>query len=229
MNDCYQGFFQSLTSPDCEHKLVLMTALGIGYSTGRLMEKLQVMCCPLAVVCVEGCVCGGSGLSGLTCGAVFRPPCLEVSSAGIGRLQASSIRGSILLLLCRLVTWGLLNWAYGMENVWKQHFNDLKWSCDQNVIVLLRSLSCSRLATSLAYQRSHLLVRIEYVCPLWSLVERSTKQGSHVGGHMCILNEFTQHIIIKTNHHVVLMPGNYAQNTGDWRMFPHSYIQMNAG
>lgn len=45
------------------------------------------------------------------CGALLRPPCLEVSSAGIGRLHASSIRGSILLLLCRLLSWGLLNWA----------------------------------------------------------------------------------------------------------------------
>lgn len=45
------------------------------------------------------------------CGALLRPPCLEVSSAGIGRLHASSIRGSILLLPCRLLSWGLLNWA----------------------------------------------------------------------------------------------------------------------
>lgn len=45
------------------------------------------------------------------CCALLRPPCLEVSSAGIGRLHASSIRGSILLLPCRLLSWGLLNWA----------------------------------------------------------------------------------------------------------------------
>lgn len=43
------------------------------------------------------------------CCALLRPPCLEVSSAGIGRLHASSIRGSILLLPCRLLSWGLLN------------------------------------------------------------------------------------------------------------------------
>lgn len=43
------------------------------------------------------------------CGALLRPPCLEVSSAGIGRLHASSIRGSILLLPCRLLSGGLLN------------------------------------------------------------------------------------------------------------------------
>lgn len=58
--------------------------------------------------------CGGVSCSiwSLTCcGALLRPPCLEVSSAGIGRLHASSIRGSILLLPCRLLSWGLLNWA----------------------------------------------------------------------------------------------------------------------
>lgn len=48
---------------------------------------------------------------GLTCCvcAVFKAPCLDVSSAGMGRLHASSILGSILLLFCRLLGCGLHN------------------------------------------------------------------------------------------------------------------------
>lgn len=55
----------------------------------------------------EGCIFSIWSLT--CCGALLRPPCLEVSSAGIGRLHASSIRGSILLLPCGLLSWGLLN------------------------------------------------------------------------------------------------------------------------
>lgn len=49
----------------------------------------------------------------LTCCAcaVFKAPCLDVSSAGMGRLHASSILGSILLLFCRLPGCRLHNWA----------------------------------------------------------------------------------------------------------------------
>lgn len=80
--------------------------------------RLCVVECLCVWVCTqskrEGREAGGVSCSiwSLTCcGALLRPPCLEVSSAGIGRLHASSIRGSILLLPCRLLSWGLLNWA----------------------------------------------------------------------------------------------------------------------
>lgn len=45
--------------------------------------------------------------------AVFKAPCLDVSSAGMGRLHASSILGSILLLFCRPPGCRLHNCAYG--------------------------------------------------------------------------------------------------------------------
>lgn len=108
--------------------------------THRYVRQCMRVCCPAGVcVCVWEPKClsldseegrGGrrrgearrgeeGGVGGVSCsiwsltccGALLRPPCLEVSSAGIGRLHASSIRGSILLLLCRLLSWGLLNWA----------------------------------------------------------------------------------------------------------------------
>lgn len=78
------------------------------------------LCVHVTFMYMSACVCvsgggvtlqagegeGGSGgearLALLTCCAVLRAPCLEVSSAGIGKLHASSILGSILLLLGRL-------------------------------------------------------------------------------------------------------------------------------
>lgn len=91
------------------------------YNSARV--DLQVCVSITICVCIECALSqkgeegrGGEGVGvscsiwSLTCcGALLRPPCLEVSSAGIGRLHASSIRGSILLLLCRLLSWGLLN------------------------------------------------------------------------------------------------------------------------
>lgn len=84
--------------------------------THQRLQQCMRVCCPVCVPVCLGCAFGQRGREGrrvegrggvgvgcsiwsLTCcGALLRPPCLEVSSAGIGRLHASSIRGSILLL-----------------------------------------------------------------------------------------------------------------------------------
>lgn len=102
---CYPSVFTTVhahvLSRLCAHNVWVPMCLGVhsvkgGEREGGWKGRWGVSCSIWSLTC---------------CGALLRPPCLEVSSAGIGRLHASSIRGSILLLPCRLLSWELLNWA----------------------------------------------------------------------------------------------------------------------